>query len=127
MYPKKSKMNWIHAHVAFFPPKPAAFFRWVSGTKVAKEKDWGVWALGSLFATYGTERSFRLQVLLLSWTCLTHDDKVLTLYKNCCCKITQGLFENFDQERSCVIEQEPFLSGVNPFLSRCEHHIRQAL
>ncbi len=36
-------------------------------------------------------------------------DRVLTLYKNNFCEITQCLFETFGRERSGVIEQEPFL------------------
>ncbi len=30
-------------------------------------------------------------------------------------------FETFGQERSSVIEQEPYLQGQNPFLLRYEH------
>ena len=41
-----------------------------------------------------------------------HEDRVLTLYKNGSCEITQWLFETFGQERSCVISQEPFLYSV---------------
>ena len=39
-------------------------------------------------------------------------DRVLTLYKNGSCEITQWLFETFGQERSYVIEQEYFLYSV---------------
>ncbi len=34
---------------------------------------------------------------------------------------TYWLFGTFGRTRSCVIEQEPFLWGENPFLPRCEH------
>ncbi len=37
------------------------------------------------------------------------------LYKNASCEITPCLFKTFGGERSCVIEQEPFLFGENPF------------
>ncbi len=37
------------------------------------------------------------------------EDRVLTLYKNGSCEITQILFEIFGREKSSMIEQEPFL------------------
>ncbi len=54
-------------------------------------------------------------------------DRVLILYKNGSCEITQWLFETFVWEKCCVIEQETFLRGENPFLPRCFSHIQLVL
>ncbi len=46
--------------------------------------------------------------------------------KNGSCEITWWLFKTFSREKSCVIEQEPFLQWVNSLLPQWGH-IREAL
>ncbi len=51
---------------------------------------------------------------------LQRSDRVLTLYKNGFCEITQLLSRPKVSKSHCVMSQEPFFQVENPFLPGCE-------
>ncbi len=69
------------------------------------------------------DRLFKARVVLfachpeLEASCESGDDvRVHIRYKNGACEIIQQFFETFGREKSCMIEQEPFLQCVNSLL-----------
>ncbi len=74
------------------------------------------WGLGGedddLYQRY---RCHGYAVLCLRFCCLGYV-RVHPRCKNGSCEITRRLFETFGREKSCVIEQEPFLQWANSLL-----------
>ncbi len=78
--------------------------------RLNKRTEWRVHSWATAWRGRFSEHLFPWSVCVCKRFCpdACISDRVLTLHKNGSCKITQWLFETFGQERSCVIEQEPF-------------------
>ncbi len=114
---------------------------WVTGASCVQRKKVGPsWArIAARYDIQGTHKMFllvrfhRCSQLILSSTANLHREgdigvhfrnkcefgsavRVHTRYKNGSCEIIQQFFETFGHEKSCMIEQEPFLQCVNSLL-----------